>query len=188
MTKTSNSGVDLIKSFEGLRLRAYLCPARIWTIGYGHTKSVTRGDEINQAKASSLLREDLKWAEGAVEKYISVPLTSNQHAALVSFTFNLGAGALKKSTLRKRLNAGNYKAAAKELLKWNKARNSKGRLVVLSGLTRRRIAEKKLFENSEVQLELPLAPSKVETKDTAKVNPWITLFKAIAALFTAHKK
>ena len=181
MTKTSNSGVDLIKSFEGLRLRAYLCPARIWTIGYGHTKSVTRGDEINQAKASSLLREDLKWAEDAISKYVSVPLSSNQHAALVSFTFNLGAGALKKSTLRKRLNAGRYLDASKELLKWDKARNSKGKLVKLSGLTRRRIAEKKLFAKL---IEAPTFDvSAASTSGTSKVNPWVTLFTTILSLF-----
>ena len=138
--KTSNNGINLIKQFEGCALSAYKCPAGVWTIGYGHTKDVKQGMKITTNQATSLLKEDLATYENYVNKYVKVKLNQNQFDALVSFTFNCGGGALKSSTLLKKLNKADYTGAANELLRWNKA-NGK----ILAGLTRRRKAEKALF-------------------------------------------
>lgn len=144
MRRIGERGLKLIQRFEGLRLQAYLCPAGVWTIGYGHTKDVKPGDRINEARAVELLREDCADAEQDVEKYVEVPLNQNQFDALVSFTFNLGGGALRDSTLRRVLNQGLYRDAADEMLRWNKAKGK-----VLPGLARRREAERYLFLQPE---------------------------------------
>jgi GH24 family phage-related lysozyme (muramidase) len=132
----NQDSIDLIKKYEGLRLKAYVCPAGKLTIGYGHTKSVKASQRITEAEADALLLEDLRGFEAAVKASIKVPVSENQIGALVSFAFNVGLGAFRRSTLLKRLNAGDYKAVPTELLKWNKAGG-----VVLPGLTARRAAE-----------------------------------------------
>lgn len=138
--KTSCVGINLIMKFEGCRLTAYKCPSGVWTIGYGHTKGVKKGMKITKSKAVSYLKQDLLVYENAVNKYVKVPLKQNQFDALVSFTFNCGVGALRTSTLLKKLNKKDYVGASNEFLRWNKS-NGK----VLNGLTRRRKEEKKLF-------------------------------------------
>lgn len=139
--KTSPRGIALIKRFEGLRLTAYRCPAGVWTIGYGHTgPDVFEGLTITQDAADKLLERDLKIYEDAVNREVTVPLDSNQFDALVSFTYNLGAGNLRKSTLLKYVNQNKHQLAASEFLKWNKAGG-----VVLGGLVRRRKAERDLY-------------------------------------------
>lgn len=145
MRQTNQAGVDLIKSFEGLRLSPYKDPVGLLTVGYGHLiKNGEHFGTLTEAEAEALLRADLHDAEAAVERLIKVPLTGNQHAALASFAFNLGEGNLAKSTLLRKLNAGDYAGAGFEFLKWNKA---KGR--VLPGLVRRRRAEMELFLASD---------------------------------------
>lgn len=141
--KTSQAGIDLIKTFEGLRLDSYLCSSSIPTIGYGHTgPDVSLGMRITGQKAEILLRQDLDRFEKAVEKLITVELSQNQFDALVSFAFNVGTGALGESSLRRRLNAGENPntVATQELPRWNKGSNGP-----LEGLTRRRLAEVDLF-------------------------------------------
>ena len=143
--KTSTAGIDLIKSFEGLELQAYIDAVGVPTIGYGHTKTVTKKDvsyrkKITEAQALELLRKDLEVFEEAVERLVVVQLTQNQFDALVSFTYNLGEGNLQKSTLLKKVNAFLFAQAAEEFAKWNKAGGK-----VLNGLTRRREAERKMF-------------------------------------------
>jgi lysozyme len=148
--KISNKGVGLVKHFEGLFLMSYLCPAQVWTIGYGHTGithndgTVKRGMKITQEKAEGLLAMDLntKYAPD-VTRMVKVPLTQNQFDALVSFHFNTGA--LGKSTLLRKLNAGDYQGAAAEFGKW-----TRGGGRVLPGLVRRRKAERHLFETGEL--------------------------------------
>lgn len=144
--KTSQKGLDLIKKYEGCRLISYKCPAGVYTIGYGHTKGVKKGQKISQKRAEDFLREDIEQFENGVKKYVSAPLNQNQFDALVSFCFNCGLGAFKNSTLRKKLNAKDYTGAAKEFLRWNKSNG-----VVLEGLKRRRNAEKDLFEEIPVK-------------------------------------
>jgi len=143
--KTNEAGLNLIKEFEGLRLKAYRCPAGVKTIGYGTTiypggNPVQMGDRCTEEEATEYLRSDIVKFENSVKLLINAELNENQFSALVSFTYNLGAGNLKKSTLRRRLNADDLDVGD-EFLKWNKAG---GR--VLSGLTRRRYAEKELYE------------------------------------------
>lgn len=137
----SSRGLSLIKEFEGLSLTAYKCPAGIWTIGYGSTGDrVYPGMQIDKSYAERMLLEDLLRFEKGVESLVRVPLSQGAYDALVSFSFNLGVGALSRSTLLKKLNSGDYSGAADEFLRWNKAG---GR--VLKGLVRRRKAERNLF-------------------------------------------
>lgn len=137
--KTKN--VNVIKKHEGLRLEAYLpTPNDVWTIGYGHTHTTKQGMKITEAQAEKFLYLDIAWAEEAVNTLVKVRLTQNQFDALVSFVFNVGAGAFSKSTLLRLLNAGDYEGAANQFLRWNK---QKGK--VLNGLTRRRQEEMELF-------------------------------------------
>ncbi len=138
---TSQKGLDLIKSFEGLRLSAYKCPADVWTIGYGTTAGVKPGQTITKERAEELLRDDVKRFEGQVLRLVKVPLTQGQFDALVSFTYNLGAANLGNSTLLRLLNAGDYKGAAAQFDRWTKAGGKE-----LPGLVKRRAAERALFE------------------------------------------
>ena len=139
--QTSQAGIDLIKEFEGFRADAYLCPAGVWTIGYGHTEGVKPGNYVSRERGEELLREDLAYFEAAVSDLIATPLSQNEFDALVSFTYNCGVGALAESTLRKRLNAGEAKCKVfqEELPKWVKAGSE-----TLPGLVRRREAEVEL--------------------------------------------
>lgn len=139
--RISQAGLDLIKQFEGLRLKSYLCPASVWTIGYGSTgPHVRQGMVISAPEAEALLRKDVGRFERAVEAMVKVTITQPQFDALVSFAFNVGTGALKSSTLLRKLNLGDYRGAADQLLRWNKAGKT-----VLPGLTKRRKAERALF-------------------------------------------
>lgn len=139
--KISQQGIDLIKRFEGFSPVAYLCPAGVWTIGHGHTADVHEGDSIDRDTAEDYLREDLESAEGAVGKYVRVPLKQWQFDALVSFTFNLGAGNLYNSTLLKKVNRNpDDPTIRREFEKWVYAG---GR--VLPGLVERRKAEADLY-------------------------------------------
>lgn len=133
-------GLELIKQFEGLRLKAYKCPADVWTIGYGHTKTVKPDMVITEVEAGKLLLKDLAWVEAAVNKHVTSPLTQQQYDALCSFTYNVGATALKRSTLVRLLNDGDYEGAGAQFKRWDKAGGK-----TLKGLTRRREAERALF-------------------------------------------
>lgn len=138
--KTSIKGLNLIKYFEGLRLHAYQCQAKVWTIGYGHTRNVSINDFITEDKASLLLHQDVSECEKTITKHIHVSLTQNQFDALVSFVFNLGADSFKTSTLLKKINACDYDGAAQEFGRWVYSGDK-----INSGLERRREAEKSLF-------------------------------------------
>ena len=133
-------GLELICQFEGIRESAYRDSVGVWTIGVGHTKGVKRGDHITHDEAMRLLQEDIKWVEQCLNHEINVPLTQNQVNSLGSWVFNLGCGALKHSTLRKKLLAGDMHGAAKEFPKWCHAGHRK-----LKGLVRRRAAEREIF-------------------------------------------
>ena len=142
-----NKGIELIKQFEGCKLQAYICPAGKPTIGYGHTNNVRMGDTINQLLADKILEDDYAECEKAVKSLVKVPLTDNQLGALCSFVFNLGRGALLGSTLLRKLNTGDYRGAAHEFERWVYSKDPKtGVRIVLSGLERRRKAERMLFE------------------------------------------
>ncbi|CAO3426766.1 lysozyme [Azospirillum argentinense] len=137
----------LVRHFEGLKLSAYLCPAGVPTIGYGRTAGVRMGQTITAAQAEVFLRADMAAAAAQVDKLVMVPLTDRQRGALASFVFNLGAGALRDSTLRSMLNKGDYKGAAGQFGRWVYA-TVNGEKVQLPGLKKRRAAEADLFETA----------------------------------------
>lgn len=137
---SSEACIDLIKQFEGCKLKAYKCPAGVWTIGYGRTTDVKEGDTCTQEQADNWLTEEVDEFAHLVMDMVKVPLTQHELDALTSFAYNVGLGALRKSTLLKRINESDFDAAAEEFTKWNKAGGN-----VLPGLVKRRKAERDLF-------------------------------------------
>lgn len=144
MNRTTPEALEMIKHFEGLRLEAYQCSAEKWTIGYGTTHTalgaVKPGQRITKAEAERLFESDIRLFEQRVRDLVEVPLTDNQFSALVSFAYNLGEGALKRSTLLRKLNNSDFSGAADEFPKWKYA-GGKEEL----GLVRRRAAERRMF-------------------------------------------
>lgn len=153
--KTSDKGLALIKEFEGLRLDAYFCPANVLTVGFGHTTAagpptVKKGMRVTKDEAEEILRRDLVRYENGVSKLVKVHLNQSQFDAIVSFCYNVGEGALGKSTLLRRLNRGEYAAIPAEFMKWTKGGGKE-----LPGLVRRRRAEAKLWRNLDNRPEAP---------------------------------
>jgi lysozyme len=143
--QTNKKGIELLKTFEGCKLKTYLCPAGIPTIGYGHTgPDVTEGLVITKRQAESLLKKDLAKFEKGVGELLKVKVSPNQFSALVVFAYNVGLGALAGSTLLKKLNAGDIIGAGNEFLRWNKVNKQE-----VQGLTNRRNAERDLFLTAE---------------------------------------
>jgi len=137
----SQAGIDSLKQFEGYSADKYQDVAGLWTIGYGHLiKPGENFETINEATAEKLLRQDIGIAERAVNELVTVDLTQGQYDALVSFVYNVGAGAFKKSTLLRKLNIGDYVGALNELPRWNKAGGK-----IQQGLANRRVHEQQLF-------------------------------------------
>jgi lysozyme len=144
--KLNKAGADLIKEFEGCKLKAYQCSAKKWTIGYGNTfyedgKPVLPGHAITQEKANQLFEIIANDFSAKVAKLVTANVSENQFGALVSFAYNCGIANLQKSTLLRKVNANhNDPTIRAEFLKWNKAGGK-----VLAGLTRRREAEANLY-------------------------------------------
>jgi lysozyme len=146
------AGANLIKHFEGCLTKkgehyhAYTCPAGVLTIGWGSTHhgghKIDKSTVWTEEECNTAFLKDMKDFERDVKKYVTVPLEPWQFDALVSFTYNCGAGNLQKSTLLKKVNAKDFEGAAKEFAKWNKGGGK-----VLPGLTRRRASEALLFQN-----------------------------------------
>ncbi len=138
---TSETGIKLIKSFEGFSAGVYLCPAGYKTIGYGHVLPKNSSlNNVNKEMAEELLFEDLEKAEISVQRNIKTNLTQGQFDALVSFTFNLGSGALQRSTLRQKVNRLEHEAVPKEFMRWIYAGG-----IASPGLRRRREVEAKIY-------------------------------------------
>ena len=119
--KVSQDCIQLVKYFEGFEDTAYLCPANVWTIGYGRTRNVKEGDKITEVQAERDLLEELEEFKHQVLDSVKVELKQNELDALTSWTYNLGVGNLKSSTLLKKLNAGNKDEVPAEIVRWNKA-------------------------------------------------------------------
>jgi lysozyme len=142
----NKAGADLIKSFEGCKLKAYQCSAKKWTIGYGNTffedgTPVKIGDAITQDKAEKMFALIADEFAGKVAKLVTSNVTDNQFGSLVSFAYNCGVVNLQKSTLLKKVNVNpNDPTIRAEFMKWNRAGGK-----VLAGLTRRREAEANLY-------------------------------------------
>ncbi|WP_312288782.1 lysozyme [Stutzerimonas nitrititolerans] len=142
--QTSQRGIDLIKRFEGLRLRAYDDGVGIPTIGYGHTKGVKPGMTITADQAVQFLREDLHSAERDIDRLVTMHLCQHQFDALASLVFNIGGTAFRDSTLLRKLNAGDYAGAAVQFDRW-----VHGGGKILPGLVKRRAAERAMFEDAQ---------------------------------------
>ena len=144
MMHLSRTGLDLICKFESFSKIIYVCPAGYPTIGYGHLITEKNKEQfldgVDEDEGVELLKKDVLVAERAVMRLIKAPLTQGEFDALVSFTFNLGAGALQRSTLRLKLNRGEYDAVPAEFLKWVCGGGRK-----LKGLVVRRRAEAIMF-------------------------------------------
>lgn len=143
MRHVTQDGLDLVKHHEGFSPKVYICPAGYPTIGYGHLilsyEDFSKG--ITKSQAEDLLRHDIRIAERAVLRFITVPLTDGQFNALVSFTFNLGGGALQRSTLRRVVNRGDHDGVPQQFMRWVWADGRK-----LKGLIRRRRDEAALYQ------------------------------------------
>lgn len=186
----SDAGLDLVKNFEGY-LRAlpdgnciaYRCPAGVWTIGWGCTRGVKAGMIWTPEQATEGLCRELAECEAAVSRLVTVEINQHQFDALVSFTYNCGTGALQKSTLLKRLNAGDYAGAAAAFAMWDKAKVN-GKMTTLRGLTRRRAAEKELFLRPMPEVEAepePMPQAVVPPPPIAKSGTiWGTAAGAVA--------
>ena len=146
MRNMTDEGLDLIKLYDGYSSSPYLCPAQHWTIGYGAIwgldgKRVTEDHpDINKDQADQLLRRDVRKSQIAVLRLIKVPLEDGQFDSLCSFVFNLGSGSLQSSTLRRKINRGDYIGAADEFPRWVFAGGRK-----LKGLIKRRNHERLMF-------------------------------------------
>jgi lysozyme len=223
--RTSRLGLHLKAHFEGCRLRSYRCPAGVWTIGYGHTSGaggvVNLADgrrvyqiganmEITQEEADRLFWADTDMFEDGVEKILGMPghlLTTPQFDALVSLAFNIGLTAFRKSTVCKRVLAGELDRVPEAMLWWNKARDRTGTLVEMKGLTRRRRAEAALFRNDleeaerylgvpfpaeemAQEVEAPTPPKGMEESKTgwaAVVAILVTVVQALSPIFSDVK-
>ena len=153
--RISTVGVDLIKEFEGCKLEAYQCSADVWTIGYGHTRHVSKGDTISQDQADKYLLDDIAWVEVHCDRLITVPLKQHQHDAIVSWCYNLGCGNLRASTLLKKINASEIDKVSEQIVRWDKVNGQS-----LAGLTRRRLAEAALFDSGKAEKPKPKKKAK----------------------------
>ena len=182
--KTSQAGIELIKQFEGVRLESYVCPAGILTIGVGHTSAagppkVVPKMKITYQEANEILARDLVKYESAVDRLVTVPLSQNQFDALVSFTFNVGEGALAKSTLLKKLNAGKYSEVPAELMKWTKGGGRE-----LPGLVRRRRAECALWRSVNDRSDIDVDEARVKPDPQKPAKTMSKSKEGNAAIFT----
>ncbi|MBF0129655.1 MAG: lysozyme [Alphaproteobacteria bacterium] len=146
MRRVTADGLALVKRFEGFSPAPYLCPAGVWTIGYGSTRDASGRPltkdhpSITEAEAEDLLSADLDRFAGTVLRLIRVPLSDGQFDALASFAYNLGGGALQRSTLRAKVNRREHADVPAEFMKW-----TKGGGRVLPGLVKRRMAEAAMY-------------------------------------------
>ncbi|MEO0398898.1 MAG: lysozyme [Pseudomonadota bacterium] len=142
--RTGDTGLNLIKGYEGLRMSAHYTPNEEWTVGYGHTSTARHGMSVTEHDAERLLRDDVSPIERLLADTVRAPLNQNEHDALVSLVFNIGEDNWRRSTTLRKLNEGDKLAAANAMEMWTKARVN-GEVVTLDGLVRRRAAEKSLF-------------------------------------------
>jgi len=188
----SGAGLAMICEFEGYHTAlpdggctAYLCPAGVVTIGFGCTEGVKMGDVWTREQAEEALRRELATHEAAVNRLVTVDITQGQRDALISFSYNLGTGTLAKSTLLKKLNAGDPAGACDEFAKFNKAKvlnkkSGKFELATVRGLTIRRAKEAAMFASRDGDAaEQPMMPQKVEVPK----EPW-TPMQIVAATGT----
>jgi lysozyme len=142
--RTSDKGIDFIKSKEGFSATAYKDSVGVLTIGYGHILGVKEGDITTEEDADALLRAELVHYENAVDRYVTTPLAQSEYDALVSLAYNIGIGNFSQSSVVKFLNKGEKSKAADAFLLWSKGK-VKGELTILPGLKNRRVEERDMF-------------------------------------------
>lgn len=146
--QATDTAVKLGEEFEGFSAKPYLCPAHVWTIGFGSTRDkfgnpvTANTPDVTREDAEALMARDLRSARDDILTDVKVPLTPQEDAALMDFIYNLGGGAFRSSTLLRKLNMGDFTGASEEFDKWDHADG-----VVMAGLLRRREAERKLFQS-----------------------------------------
>lgn len=182
--RMSADGLALVKEFEGLRLKAYKCPAAVWTIGYGHTSAagapiVSADMLISKENAEEILQRDMVQYEDGVRKLVTVGLTQGQFDALVDFAYNAGVGALQKSTLLKKVNAEKFDEVPAEFMKWTKGGGKE-----LPGLVRRRRAEVKLWRGLDTEKPIPVDEARTDP-DQPKASKSIVQSKEANAAVVA---
>jgi GH24 family phage-related lysozyme (muramidase) len=136
---TNHTAVQIIKEEETLQLEAYELGG-LWQIGYGHLMLEGEKDVITEEEAEAFLREDLHWCEGAIERYVKIPVTLNEFSAMVAFCYNVGSGKTRGSSIVKRINKEDRPGAADAFLLWNRMNG-----VVMQALAKRRARERTLF-------------------------------------------
>jgi lysozyme len=162
----NETGLKLLRDFEGCKLNAYLDVAGVWTIGYGHTRTAREGMTITKKAADALLARDLAEFERGVYAACSEEPNANQFAAMVSLAFNIGLAGFQRSTVLRRHNAGDFTNAAKAFSMWNKAGGQ-----VRAGLTRRRAAEAALYLTPVDDHRQTTSSATVESADGKRVTP-----------------
>ncbi len=198
--KTSAKGILLIHEFEGFRSTAYRDPVGIWTIGYGFTQGVRSGDTITRQDADKRLQDELFTYEAGVIKATEGKCTQDQFDALVSFAWNVGVAGMSGSSVIKAHNRGDYEEAALKFHLWNKAGGK-----VLTGLTRRRVAESEVYLTGrpteidqwdsklsllEFSLQLPPSspPGSVPSESASQSKPPNSLASMLKDLFAQIKR
>ena len=154
----------LVAEFEGFRAEAYLCPANVWTIGYGFTSGVKPGDVITREEADARLDAELAHFASGVRPLLKRPATPNQFGAMVSLAFNIGIAGFAKSSVLRLHNAGDFEGAARAFAMWNKAGGK-----VLPGLVRRRAAEADLYLTPEIPVQ-PIERGRIDVPE-ADIEP-----------------
>lgn len=182
--RMSAAGLEMVKEFEGLRLKAYKCPAAVWTIGYGHTSSAGKPTVdaelvITKEQAEDILKRDLTQYEDGVRRLVQIGITQGQFDALVDFAYNAGVGALQKSTLLKKVNAGKFDEVPAEFMKWTKGGGKE-----LPGLVRRRRAEVKLWRGLDTEAPVSISQARFQP-DQPKASKSITQSKEANAAVAA---
>jgi len=178
------STLEFIRREEGLRLTVYLCPAGVKTVGWGHVvephDDLDLGDAITKERAAQFLEDDVAKAFQSLFRLVHVPLDDAQQIALVSFIFNLGAGRFQASTLRQKINRGEFEAAEEEFGRWVYARDPIRGLLQLKGLAARRRREKLLFSGQTISPSLKphSRPRAVVSSQRRKPHP-VTLHPSL---------
>jgi lysozyme len=184
----TDEGLDLIKHFEGFRGAAYRDPVGIWTIGYGHTSmagtpEVTAGLTVSETEAGEILARDVETFATGVRALVRVALSDGQFSALVSFAYNVGLGALKKSSVLTAVNARDFAAVPRRLQLWTRAGGH-----VLPGLMRRRAAEAALFASSSIAVVQPTRAKPVQHSKTVWSAAFVMLLAVVQAWLSASVK
>jgi lysozyme len=184
----TDEGLELIKQFEGFRAAAYRDPVGVWTIGYGHTSmagapEVKPGLTISDVEGAEILARDVDQFARGVRALLRVQLSDGQFSALVSFAYNVGLGALKKSSVLTAVNAGDFAAVPRRLQLWTKAGGH-----VLPGLVKRRAAEAALFTASAAIVVQPSVTKSVPQSKTVWSAVFVLLMAVVQAWLTASLK